>query len=264
MYMPLSETHLILAAAVCLIGSAALDMVGTRWRSAKRVLVVLAFLCLTGSLAISAIREAGWPLLAPEEAIIATAAGAILWHLLNKNGHESKWGSSLVYAVVVALVIWGIARGAAEGTPSPVDLGQRMSGLASRVALALACGAFVEAGSMALAHLLNARQKLLQAPTQAETSRTMAVSGNSSAQHALLPGLSLLTASLLITAVGGQYTRGVAWSWTNAESWQLLAWLFYTIMWFAFVLLGWHGRRLWSLAATGLVVTLAMLHAVAG
>jgi ABC-type transport system involved in cytochrome c biogenesis permease subunit len=264
MSMPLSETHLILAAAVCLAGSAALNLVGTRWRAAERLVVVLAFLCLTGSLAISAIQEAGWPLLAPGETIIASAAGAILWHLLNKNGHESKWGSPLVYAVVVALAIWGMARWAAERTPSMVDRGQPVWWLASRVALALACGAFVQAGSMALAHLVTVGQERLQALTQRETSHTMVVSGDSSGQHALLPGLSLLTASLLITAAGGQYTRGVAWSWTSAESWQLLAWLFYTIMWFAFVLLGWRGQRLWSLAATGLAVTLAMLHAVAG
>lgn len=262
--MPLSETHLVLAAAVCLVGSAALHIAGTRWRAAERVAVVLAFLCLTGSLAISAIRQAGWPLLAPGEAIIASAAGAILWHLLNKNGHESKWGSPLVYAIVVALAIWGIARWPAERTASTVDRGQQVWWFASRVTLALACGAFVEAGGTAVAHLVAARQQRLQALTQGETSRTMAVSGDSSGQHALLPGLSLLTVSLLITAASGQYTRGVAWSWTSAESWQLLSWLFYTIMWFAFVLLGWRGRRLWSLAATGLAVTLAMLHAVAG
>ena len=264
MSMPLSETHLILAAAVCLAGSAALCIVGTRWRVAERALVVLAFLFLTGSMAVSAIRQAGWPLLAPEEAIIASAAGAILWHLLNKNRRESKWGSPLVYATVVALVIWGIARGVAERTPPTGDRGQQVWWLAARVALALACGAFVEAGSMALAQLVTARQRRLQALPEGETSRSAAESDNSSGQQALLPGLSLLTASLLITAVGGQYTRGVAWSWTRAESWQLLAWLFYTIMWFAFVLLGWRGRRLWGLAATGLAVTLAMLHAVAG
>jgi len=274
MSTPLTETHFFAAAIVCLVGSAAIHIMGGLWQPAappkrrqvlpslgrkrpvEKAVVFLALLCVVAGLGSSTIQRGSWPLIMPVEVITATAAGAMLWHLLSRHEHKQRWGSPLFYAIVASLLMWAIARGPALQAATVVDSAEQPWWFASHLALALACGAFVEAGSLALTSLVTERQQTNLPVTMASDSHA--------GQHAVSPGLPLLTASLLITALRGQYTRGAAWSWTASESWQLLAWLFYTMIWCAFVLLGWRGRRLWSLTALGLIVTLLMLNAVGG
>ena len=282
MSTPLTETQFFAAAIVCLVGSAAIHIMGGRWqpaapsktrkvlpslgrrRAVEKAIVFLALLCVVAGLGSSTIQRGAWPLITPMEVITATAAGAMLWHLLSRHEHKQEWGSPLFYAIVASLLMWAIARGPALQAATVVDSAQQPWWFTSHLAFALACGAFVKAGSLALASVVTERQKNRQPVAPPEGCRDTVASGEKADHHAMLPGLSLLTASLLITALGGQYTRGVAWSWTASESWQLLAWLFYTMIWCAFVLLGWRGRRLWSLTALGLIVTLLMLNAVGG
>jgi ABC-type transport system involved in cytochrome c biogenesis permease subunit len=66
---------------------------------------------------------------------------------------------------------------------------------------------------------------------------------------------------LLLRSLAGQYISGVAWSWTASESWQLLVWLFYAIMWMAWAVRGWHGRRMQLLVAVGPALALLVLNA---
>jgi ABC-type transport system involved in cytochrome c biogenesis permease subunit len=269
--MPISPTEMLFyaAAIVCLVGSTAIHIVGGRWpraggagtwraasprRGAEKAVVVLALLCVVAGLGSSAIQRGGWPLILPVEVISASAAAAMLWRLMGRQGHEPKWGRPLLYAMVAGLLAWGIAHGPTPRAASAVDAWQQPWLFASHLALALACGAFVDAGSLGLTGLLAEMQPGSQVMAGA--------SGDNAGQYTALPGLALLTVSMLITALAGQYTRGVAWSWTAFESWQLLAWLFYAIIWCAYVLSGWRGRRIRALTASGLIPTVLMLSAV--
>jgi len=154
-------------------------------------------------------------------------------------------------ALAVGLLAWSAARWPEPVGTAAVSPTERMWLSFTHLALALACGAFMEAGALALACLLN------RTPSQT-------AHNGDAARHALLPGLPLLTLSLLLGSLGGQYTSGVFWSWTVSESWQLLAWLFYAIMWLAWVLRGSYGRRLQCLVAIGSALALLMLNALPG
>ena len=297
MPIALNERHLIAAAIVCLMGSTAIHAAGSRWshprdaqsralrgpallqagsgevgawraasptRGVEKAAVVLALLCLVVRLGLPATQRGGWPLIMPAEVIIAAAAGAILWRLVNKPRYEPQWTAPVLYAIVSSMLMWGLARGSSPQTASIVDSWQQTWLFGSHLALALACGAFVLASSLALASLLTEKQQARRAVGPPQGWPKVLASGEKAGHHAMLPGLPLLTASLVIAALGEQYTRGVRWDWTVSESWQLLAWLFYTVIWCATVLLGWRGRRSWSLTAAGLIVTLLMLNAVGG
>jgi hypothetical protein len=271
MPVSLTEMSFYAAAIVCLVGSTAIHIVDGRWprpegagtwraasprRGVEKATVVLALLCMVAGLGSSAIQRGGWPLILPLEVITASAAAAMLWRLLGRQGHESEWGPPVLYAMVAGLLAWGMAHGPTSQAASAVDAWQQPWLFASHLALALGCGAFVEAGSLALISLLTEMQPDGQAMAGA--------SGDKGGQYTALAGLSLLTVSMWITALAGQYTRGVAWSWTAFESWQLLAWLLYAIIWCAHVLSGWRGRRFWALTASGLIPTVLMLSAVGG
>ncbi len=255
MSLPLAETHFFAAAAVCLVGAAAIALLDARWRTVERSTKLLALLCMVAGLGLSAIKRGGWPLLVTAEVILASAAGAMLWRVLCRHGHKSKLGALLLYAIAAGLLVWGVARWPTPQAVSVVNSVQQAWLFASHLTLALACGAFVEAGSLALACLLTARQTNSQADMDCN---------EKAGRNAVLAGLPLLTVSLLLTALGGQYTHGVYWSWTVSESWHLLTWLFHAILWCTLVLLGWRGRRLWGLATVGLILTLLMLKAMGG
>lgn len=254
------ETHFFIVAIVCITASAAIAALNARSlltsRSAGRIqpgagrqvveqsLAALAVLCVVAGLTLSVARHGGWPLTATAEVILTSAAAATLWHLLCRGSREPGPGNLLMYAIVAGLLLWGMARwpGSAQGAMATTSVPQGETQalpqpwlLVSYLALAVACGAFIKAGSSAV--------------------------GESSP---VLPGLSMLTASLLLQALGGLYAYGVYWSGTPAQSWQLLVWLFYAALWCAFTLLGWpaqHSRRLMTL---GLILTLLMFKAMGG
>lgn len=80
-------------------------------------------------------------------------------------------------------------------------------------------------------------------------------------RSAILLGTTILTLSLLFGAVAQLYTRGAYWDWARTESWRLLAWLLYAVLWCVHVLLGWRGRRLWVLAGLGAIPAVLALMA---
>ena len=219
----------------------------------ERAIGVLALLGIVAKLGFSAIQRGGWPLVVTPEVIIASAAAAILWHLLDRRGSELKLDAVIFYAIVAGLLIWGFARRPAPQAASVGDSGQQTWLFVSHLALVLACGAFVEASSLALASLLTERQTNKQADMD---------STESAGRCTVLLGLSLLTASLLLAAVGAQYTRGVYWNWSVSESWQLVVWLFYTTLWCAFTLSGRSWQRLRGLTALGLFLSLLIFIAM--
>jgi hypothetical protein len=260
----LTDLHLLTAAVVCLVGSTIIHALSDhsqaadpsgRWRRIEEATALLALLSAVAGLGLATVRQGALPLVTPEQVITATSAAAMLWRLLNGRDREPKWGATVSYAISAGLLLWALMRRPAPQASPTADAVQLTWRFVSHLVLALACGAFVQAGSLALASLVTERQSHKE---------TLALSAEKVGQHALLPGLSLLTVSLIITALGGQYTRGVAWSWTTSQSWQLLAWLFYAVIWWDFVLIGWRGRRVLALAAMGLIMTFLVLSALGG
>lgn len=261
MSTPLNEICLLFAALVCLVGSAALGVFNARrralscpvpsiaracWRIADQGLMLLAGLCVVIALFFSVSRRHTWPFEAGTEVILASAAAAILWRLLCRRWGGLASSHFIFHAIVAGLLVWGMAR---WPSTRQVQTASQPWLFVSHLALALACGAFIEAGSTSLARLLTQRQVKVEAGGDAE-------------RYPILLGLALLTASMLLQAFSGFYTRGVYWSWTIAESWQLIVWLFYFALWSAFIQLGWPLRRSQGLAALGLLLTLWMLRAL--
>ena len=245
MSVAVSEIHFFLAAAVGLLGCAVIKAVNPRWRTIERAVAGLALLGVVAGLGLSAVRRGAWPLTGTTELIIASAGAATLWHLLDKHVCQLRWGG-LIYAAIAALLIGGVVRWPVAQSASLGHSAPQTWLFPSHLALVLACGAFVEGGSLALACLLTEIQ-------------AHGICSEGAGRYAVLPGLPLLTASLLLSAVAGLYTGGVYWEWTVAESWRLLAWLFHAVLWCASVLLSWRGRRLWVLTALGLIPTLLVL-----
>jgi hypothetical protein len=242
-----TEIHLFLVATGGLLACAAIRTTRIRWRTMKRVVTVLALLCLIGGLALSAVRRGNWPLGTAAEWIVAAAGAAILWRLLDERSYDLPWGG-LTHLLVATLLVWGVVRWPSAQTTSAVRSEPQIASFASNLTLALACGAFVEAGSLALACLF--------AEIQAHRP-----CGASPGCHAVWIGLPSLTASLLLSAIAGLYTRGVYWEWSVSESWRLLAWFFYAVLWCASILLRWRGRWLWALTTLGIIPTLLVLAA---
>jgi len=257
MATPLSAIHFFTVAVFCLIGSAAVYLLAARmpgtspgkgWRNVARAVASLALLCIATGLALSLAKRGDWPLQTAPEVILAATAAAMLWHLVHPYRGEWRWGA-LFYLGAAALTIWGTVRWpAAQATPA-VQAMPPFWLFVSRLMLALACGAFIHAGATDLACLLT--EKISHKICAEET-------GNA----AVLLGLPFLSASLLLTVTAELYTRGVYWNCSIAESWQLLAWLFYAIIWCAWVILGWRGRRIWVLTTLGMVLVLPMLNAI--
>nr|MBC7244587.1 hypothetical protein [Chloroflexota bacterium] len=255
--IPLIATHLFLAAVFCFMGNVAIRLLVTRlqdvspsgrWQNVIRAAAGLAFLCLAVGLALSATQRNGWPLMTGSEVIVASAAAAILWRFLHPYNGEWKW-EALCDLAAGALVIWGIVRWPMSQIASVVQAVPQPWQFALHLLLSLACGAFIHAGSIALACLL----------TETRIHKTC---GEKAGYCAVSLGLPFLTASLLLNAIIGLYTRGTYWDWSTVESWQLLAWLLYAIVWCAWVVLGWRGRRIWVLTTLGLVLILLVLHTI--
>ncbi len=264
MSVAVNEIRFFAAAVVCLAINLAVGMWNARERSrlepgrgaAEQGLAVLGALCVVAGLVQSAARHGGWPLLIAAEVILASAATALSWYLLYHRRCEPNPEGPLLYTIVMALLMWGVARwpkpqSAAMATASA----QQLWLSASHLVLAVACGAFIEAATRALACLIAKRPPEQQAEVSSIDRHEC---------RASLPGLAILTASLLLTSLGGQYMGGAYWSWGVLESWQLLVWLFYTILWFAVVLLEWRTPRACGLTAAGLILTVLMLNAVGG
>ena len=242
-------------AVVCLLLNGVLIALDRPWRAVELGTQVLVLLCIIIGLSFAAIERHGWPLLTMAEVILGSVAGALLWSVLLGLGRASRWEALLFSTVIAGLFVWGIVRWSDPAEGAMLHPIQQFWLFAAHFALALACGAFVGATSRALACLLAERRQSVH--TNAEWNIE-------AERYALLLGLPCLTASLLLTALGGQCTRGVYWSWTATTSWQLFTWFFYAVIWCAFVLLGWRSRQLWSLTALGLIPSLLMLKAVGG
>ncbi|MBC7261749.1 MAG: hypothetical protein H5T63_07015, partial [Chloroflexi bacterium] len=156
---------------------------------------------------------------------------------------------SLFYLGAAVLVMWGIARWPTAEAISAIQTEPRFWLFVSHLILALACGAFIHAGTTNLACLLT--EKISQR-----------ICAEESSNDAVSLGFPLLSAFLLLTVIAGLYTRGIYWNWGTADSLQLLAWFFYAIIWCAWVVQGWRGRRIWVLTMLGMVLILLVLYAI--
>jgi len=249
----LTETHFFIGATVLLVGSGLAHLLSPRWRVAEQCLTVLALLCLVSGLAFSAISRSSWPLTAVGEVILASASAAVLWHLVCRSCRKSRLEDPGFYVTSAGLLTWGLAQRSGAQIVSVSSLLQPAWVFTTRLMLALACGAFADAGSLALFRLVAAKQPDGRADVDC---------GEVIGCYAVLLGFPLLTLSLLLTALGGQYAEGIYWSWSVAESWQLLTWLSHAVLWCGYVLLGWRSRRLRILASLGLILTTLMLNAM--
>ena len=252
---PLTGAHCLAGAAVLLAGGAVANFLGGRWRTVEQGLLLLALLSAVCGLAFSAVSRAGWPLVTAGEVILASATATILWRVLLARCRESGLQALAFCAVAVGLIIWGLAQQPGSLVTSATNSLQPAWLFATRLVVAHACGAFAAASGVGLSCLVAAQRGDGQAHVDC---------GEHTARYAVLVGFPLLTLSLLLEVLGGLYSRGVYWSWSAGESWQLLTWLYYAVLWCGYVLLGWRSRRLWVLASLGLILTVLMLRAVAG
>ena len=248
-------TYCFIGAAVLLAGGPGAHFGGVRWRTAEQGLLVLALLSAACGLAFSAVSRAGWPLVAAGEVILASGAATILWRVLFARCRESGMEALAFCAVVVGLIIWGLAWQPGSLVTSATNSLQPAWLFATYLVVALACGAFAAAGGVGVSCLVAVGRG---------DGRAHMDCGEHTARYAVLVGFPLLTLSLLLAVLGGLYNRGAYWSWSAGESWQLLTWLYYAVLWCGYVLLGWRSQRLWVLASLGLILTVLMLRAVAG
>ena len=257
-----------------------------RGANVHQAAVWAALFCALAALGSISVRRGEWPLTAAAEVAVASAASALLWRLLHRRRNGHRFASPLLYVLTAGLLSWPMLLRAHS-----LDTWLQPWSFFSNLLLALAFGAFVEAGSSALANLLFdwrgkrggtvARETVDVAEPEEQKWKAAQFrpTDGGTGQSASQPGFALLTASLLIRAVVGQYTRGIPWSWSALESWQAILLLWYAIHWCAFVLLGsgtpplglrppgrtasrsGGGRRglLWTLETLGLVLTFVTL-----
>lgn len=252
--------RLLLVAILCTTGGATLSVLMPRWRQLEFGLSLLAVLCVAASIALSAARRAAFPLTSKAEAIVATAAATVLWHIVGRRFGAPR-PEAPSYIVSVGLLLWGVARWQGALPPAPLlgspaallTAAQQPWLLVARLALVLAWGAFVEAGCLAAAGKLP--QAHSDGPLALHES-TLAVSNPAAV------GLVFLTASLFLQGLGGVYTNGVYWSWSGVESWRLLVWLYYAALWYASSASTWAETRLRWLPIPGMFLTFLALGAV--
>lgn len=253
----LTPTHFFVVAVFFLSADAVIHSVAARllqaspgreWRLLSCLVAIMAFLCLAIGLGLYSAKESAWPLQAAPEVIIASVAVALLWHLVRPCNVEWQW-EALFHLTAAALVVWGIAQWRSMQMVSMPQSMPQFWPFISHMALALACGAFIHAGTVNLAHLFTA--KISGKAVDEEINN-----------NAVLLGLPYLSVSLLLTVVAGMYTQGIYWNWSTAASWQLLTWLFCVTIWCAWVVLGWRGRRIWMLTTLGMVLILLVLRTI--
>lgn len=257
MFTRLTPAHFFLTGVFFLVADIAIHLLVTRsvaaspskrWHHLSHLMAFIALLSTVMGLALPLTRGRVWPLQAAPEVIIASIAAAMLWHLVNPGNLEWKW-EALFYLIVAILAAWGIMQWPSmQMIPMPQTAPQFWAFI-SHLTLALAYGAFIHAGTANLAYLLTEKSSRKAADEE--------ISDN-----AMLVGLPFLSVSLLLTGIAGLYTRGVYWEWNTAGSCQLLTWLFYAMMWCAWAVLGWRGRRISVLSTLGMVLILLMLCAI--
>ncbi|MBM4430871.1 MAG: hypothetical protein FJ026_11085 [Chloroflexi bacterium] len=261
--MHISETFLFATGAACVIGGAlaymmsvmrrsvlpgdqptALGTAGS-WRNIEQALGLASFLCTAAGLVLATVQGNRWPLTVPTEVVFASAGFALLWQIQQRQRYQPRWAPLLCYLLVFGLLLWAIVRWPTAENVSRIEEWQQAWTATAHLALAVACGAFVQAGGVALASLLSERDNQASSPQIGS--------------NVALWGLAALTTSLGVTSVGGLHTRGMPWSWTSSESWQLLLWLFYAVLWCAQRLLVLRRRQVCILAVAGLLLVLIML-----
>jgi len=248
------ELHVLAVCAACLAASAASMVVGARLQRVRRVLAAVAALGAVGCVAwlwsVGA-SQSGWPLSSGAEVVVISAAAAVLWHLLYARS-TNKAGEVVFHALASGLLVWGALRWPERLAPSLYDSGPQPWSFISRLLLALACGAVVEAGSLALVCLLVERR-----PAQQGAADHAPMAGG-----LLLVSFLLSTASLLAHAAGGLYARGIYWSWVQAESWMLALWLVLCALWVGITMAALPLQRLRGLTIACLVLVLLLFRSL--
>jgi hypothetical protein len=249
-----TSVHVLAFCATCLAVCAASSLAGTRWQRARRVLAVVAALFALGTVALlrhAGVRQSGWPLSSGAEVVVISAAAAVLWCLLYARRMTTA-GGLVCHALASALLVWGAIRWP-EQLASPLsDSGPQPWSFVSRLLLALACGAMIEAGCLALAALVMERRSPPHGKSDCAPGSGTPV----------LLGFFLATAALLAHALGGLYARGVYWSWGEAESWMLALWLVLAALWNGMTAAALPVQRLRRLTVLGLLMALLLFRSL--
>jgi len=74
--------------------------------------------------------------------------------------------------------------------------------------------------------------------------------------RAILVGVPLLTAGIVLGAVWANQAWGTYWSWDPKETWALIVWLIYAAYLHARITRGWRGKKAAYLAMLGFLATL--------
>jgi hypothetical protein len=250
MLLGFREVHVLAFCAVCLAVCAAGTLATAPWQRARRILATVAALGAAGSVAWlrhAGASQSGWPLSSRAEVVVISASAAVLWHL-QYGGRATKTGELLCHALPAGLLAWGAIWWPSQPEVVTSDWGPQLWSFGSRLLLALACGAVIEAGTLALASLITERRFAPQATADY----------NPNSGSPVLLGFFLTTAALLMHALGGLYARGVYWSWTEAESWMLTLWLVLAALWSGMTMAALPMQRLRGLTALGLMTALLL------
>jgi ABC-type transport system involved in cytochrome c biogenesis permease subunit len=261
MLASLSEVHFFLAAIVCLLASAATGILRPRSRVATLATASLGVVFLIAGLAFAAVRRDSRPLATPAELMLAAVTAAVSLHTLRiatGKANSAALPETLAQCTVaVGLIVWGFLRlpplqsPAVAGPVTSTESMQQPWLVASQLLLALACGALVEAGSLAMAHMWSARQY-----------KGQPISADREGLRLVPVGLAALMGSLWLRVLEGVYGRGAYWSWNATESWQLLLWLYYAALWCACTMnLSGSARRLRLPTVLGLMLIILFLRA---
>ena len=244
------EVHVLASCTASLLVCAASTLASARWQPARRVLAAVAALLAAGGVAWlrhADASQSGWPLWSGAEVVVISASAAVLWHL-QYGRRATRAGELLCHALPAGLLAWAAIRWPAQREVVTSDWGPQLWSFGSRLLLALACGAVIEAGSLALASLITQRHLALQATADHDQSSGCPV----------LLVFFLATAALLMHALSGLYARGIYWSWTAAESWMLALWLVLGALWSGMTLAALPMQRLRGLTVLGLMMALLL------
>jgi len=212
MMVAVGAQHLFLLASLSLLASVLCSKWRLHGRIASWAALLLAVLAVMSGLLLAAIRRGGWPLAVTAELPAGAAAVGMLWALAAENKSEGTEALGS-HAANAGLLVWTTVRWPVIQAPAMVEPAQQVWLFTSHLTLAIASATFLRAGSTTLAHYIQERRERQDAaPRWVEEG----------AQPLPLAGLPLLVASVWLTAVGNQYTRGTAWDWSALESWQLV------------------------------------------
>lgn len=225
---------------------------GTRWAGwiGTGVTALSAILFLV-ALAQRAHAAGHWPLTNRYECALCLVWTILAIYLLLELSWRERRAGAFVLAIALLVATYALTRPAEMQAIAPLLPALRSAWLPVHVLSTLiGYGAFGVAGGLGLMRLI---QKPVHSPngngmekprlSEDELERTI--------ERAVALGLPWLTLGILTGAIWAQRAWGRYWGWDPKETWTLVTWLWYILVWHVWPLPAWRGRRLAALAVAG-------------